>query len=46
MGDRIRVDGLEGVVEEIGTVKTQVLDDEGQLVSISNRSLIEQRVSR
>lgn len=46
VGDRIRMDGLEGVVEEIGTVKTQVMDDEGQLVSVSNRSLIEQRVSR
>ncbi len=46
VGDRIRMDGLEGVVEEIGTVKTQVMDDEGQLVSVSNRSLIDQRVSR
>jgi hypothetical protein len=46
VGDRIRMDGLEGIVEEIGTVKTQVMDDQGQLVSVSNRSLLDERVSR
>jgi small-conductance mechanosensitive channel len=46
VGDRIRMEGLEGVVEEIGTVKTQVMDDQGQLVSVSNRSLLDERVSR
>lgn len=46
VGDRIRVDELEGVIEEIGTVKTQLLTDEGQIVSVSNRSLINRQVSR
>tara|TARA_R110000782_G_scaffold20518_2_gene55433 strand:- start:242 stop:1063 length:822 start_codon:yes stop_codon:yes gene_type:complete len=46
VGDRIRMEGLEGVVEEIGTVKTQVMDDQGQLVSVSNRSLLDERVAR
>lgn len=46
VGDRIKVDELEGVIEEIGTVKTQLLDDQGQIVSVANRTLIAQRVSR
>ncbi|PKM04932.1 MAG: transporter [Gammaproteobacteria bacterium HGW-Gammaproteobacteria-6] len=46
VGDRIKLEGLEGVIEEIGTVKTQLLDDEGQIVSVDNRSLLSQRVSR
>ncbi|MFN3581548.1 MAG: mechanosensitive ion channel family protein [Pseudomonas sp.] len=46
VGDRIRIDDLEGTIEEIGTVKTQLLDDQGQLISIANRALIDQRVSR
>jgi small-conductance mechanosensitive channel len=46
VGDRIKMDELEGVIEEIGTVKTQLLDDDGQIVSVANRTLIAHRVSR
>jgi small-conductance mechanosensitive channel len=46
VGQRVRVDGLqlEGEIEEIGTAKTLLLTDEGELVSIANRILLEQRV--
>jgi len=46
VGDRITVDGTEGVIEEIGTVKTSLMDDEGRLISVPNRSLIDRPVSR
>ena len=45
-GDRIKVAGVEGVVEEIGTVKTQILSDDGELVSLANRLLIDEPVRR
>jgi small-conductance mechanosensitive channel len=46
VGQRVRLDGLqlEGEIEEIGTAKTLLLTDEGELVSIANRVLLEQRV--
>lgn len=44
VGQRVRLEGLEGVIEEIGTAKTLLLTDEGELVSIANRVLLEQRV--
>jgi small-conductance mechanosensitive channel len=46
VGQRVRLDGLqlEGEIEEIGTAKTLLLTDEGELVSIANRILLEQRV--
>ncbi|MFG3453493.1 mechanosensitive ion channel domain-containing protein [Pseudomonas knackmussii] len=46
VGQRVRVEGLqlEGEIEEIGTAKTLLLTDEGELVSIANRVLLEQRV--
>ncbi|HCJ28089.1 MAG TPA: transporter [Pseudomonas sp.] len=46
VGQRVRLDGsqLEGTIEEIGTAKTLLLTDEGELVSIANRVLLEQRV--
>ena len=46
VGQRIRLDGsqLEGVIEEIGTAKTLLLTDEGELVSVANSVLLEQRV--
>lgn len=46
VGDRISVDGTEGVLEEIGTVKTLILDDQDNIISIPNRTLIEKPVSR
>lgn len=45
-GDRIKVADVEGVVEEIGTVKTQILTDDGELVSLANRLLIDEPVRR
>jgi len=45
VGQEIEVDGVKGQIEEIGTVKTSVLTDSGELVSLSNRVLLEQRVS-
>src|SRR5690554_413589 len=46
VGDRVRVDDIEGVIEEIGTVKTLLVDDEGRLISVPNRRLTENPVSR
>lgn len=46
VGQRVRLEslGLEGDIQEIGTAKTLLLTDEGELVSIANRMLLEQRV--
>ncbi|WP_297838603.1 mechanosensitive ion channel domain-containing protein [Pseudomonas sp.] len=45
VGQQVRVGDVEGQIEEIGTVKTTLLTDEGELVSLSNRILLEQQVS-
>lgn len=45
VGQQVRVGEVEGQIEEIGTVKTTLLTEEGELVSLSNRILLEQRVS-
>jgi len=45
VGQEVRVGEGEGQIEEIGTVKTTLLTDEGELVSISNRILLEQHVT-
>ena len=45
VGQRITVGDLEGEIEEIGTVKSLLLTDEGDLVSVANSVLLEQRVS-
>lgn len=44
VGQQVQVGDTEGQIEEIGTVKTTLLTDEGELVSFSNRVLLEQRV--
>ncbi|OCX15222.1 transporter [Stutzerimonas xanthomarina] len=46
VGQRVRLEGLdlEGEIEEIGTAKTLLLTDEGEVVSIANKVLLEQRV--
>jgi small-conductance mechanosensitive channel len=44
-GQWVKVADIEGQIEEIGTVKTLVLTDTGDQVSVSNRVLLEQRVS-
>jgi small-conductance mechanosensitive channel len=45
VGQQVSVDGAEGQIEEIGTVKTLLLTDSGELVSVANRILLEQKVS-
>ncbi|HIZ51006.1 MAG TPA: mechanosensitive ion channel [Candidatus Pseudomonas excrementavium] len=45
VGDRIKVEEREGVIEEIGTVKTTLVDDEGRFISIPNRTLLDKPVS-
>ncbi|BAP45526.1 mechanosensitive ion channel family protein [Pseudomonas sp. 21LCFQ02] len=45
VGQFIQVGDIEGQIEEIGTAKTTLLTDDGELVSFSNRILLEQRVS-
>ena len=45
VGQEVRVGEVEGQIEEIGTVKTTLLTDEGELVSLSNRILLEQHVT-
>ncbi|OHC29749.1 MAG: transporter [Pseudomonadales bacterium RIFCSPLOWO2_12_59_9] len=45
VGQQVQVGEVEGQIEEIGTVKTILLTDSGELVSVANRTLLEQRVS-
>ena len=45
VGQQVRIGEVEGQIEEIGTVKTVLLTEEGELVSVANRTLLEQRVS-
>lgn len=45
VGQQVRVGEVEGFIEEIGTVKTTVMTDEGELVSLSNRILLAEKVS-
>jgi small-conductance mechanosensitive channel len=45
VGQDVVVAEIKGQIEEIGTVKTVLLTDEGELVSIANRMMLEHRVS-
>nr|WP_298173410.1 mechanosensitive ion channel domain-containing protein [uncultured Pseudomonas sp.] len=45
VGQQVQVGDIEGQIEEIGTAKTILLTDAGELVSIANRTLLEQRVN-
>ena len=45
VGQQVRIGEVEGQIEEIGTVRTVLLTDSGELVSVANRVLLEQRVS-
>jgi len=45
VGQQVRIGEVEGQIEAIGTVKTTLLTDDGELVSLSNRILLEQQVS-
>ena len=44
VGQRVSLGDLEGQIEEIGTVKTLLLTDDGELASVANKVLLEQRV--
>jgi small-conductance mechanosensitive channel len=44
VGQVVQVDEVEGVIEEIGTVKTLLLTADDELISISNKRLLDQRV--
>lgn len=46
VGDRITVAEVEGIIDEIGTVKTSLVTDDGAIISVSNRVLLDERVSR
>ena len=45
VGQQVKIGEVEGQIEEIGTVKTVLLTEDGELVSVANRALLEQRVS-
>ena len=45
VGQQVQIGEVEGQIEEIGTVKTILLTDAGELVSVANRTVLEQRVS-
>ncbi|WP_437882411.1 mechanosensitive ion channel family protein [Pseudomonas sp. LRF_L74] len=45
VGQQVRVGEVEGQIEAIGTVKTVLLTDEGELLSLANRVLLEHHVS-
>lgn len=45
VGQQVKIGEVEGQIEEIGTVKTVLLTEDGELVSVANRTLLEQRVS-
>lgn len=45
VGQAVRIGEIEGQIEEIGTVKTLLVTDSGEMVSIANRLLLEQAVS-
>ncbi|WXL27865.1 mechanosensitive ion channel domain-containing protein [Ectopseudomonas mendocina] len=45
VGQYVQIGAVEGQIEEIGTVKTTLLTDDGDLISVSNRTLLDQQVS-
>ena len=45
VGQRVKVGEVHGQIEEIGTVKTTLLTEAGELVSVANRILLEQQVN-
>lgn len=45
VGQEVELADVKGQIEEIGTVKTTLLTEDGELVSVANRVLLEQRVS-
>ncbi len=45
LGQTVAIDGVEGTIEEIGTVKTILQTPAGELVYLANRVLLEQHVT-
>lgn len=45
LGQYIQIDGVEGRIEEMGTVKTILVNDTGEWLYIANRVLLEQKVT-
>ncbi len=45
LGQEVQVDDIEGRIEEMGTVKTIIASDSGELFYIANRVLLEQKVT-
>ncbi|HZJ94865.1 MAG TPA: mechanosensitive ion channel domain-containing protein [Thiopseudomonas sp.] len=45
LGQHVEVAGIEGRIEEIGTVKTIIVNDAGEWFYIANRVLLEQQVT-
>lgn len=45
VGQEVKIGEIEGQIEEIGTVKTTILTESGELVSLANRMLLEHQVS-
>lgn len=45
VGQQVKIGEVEGQIEEIGTVKTTLLTEEGVLISVANKLLLEQQVS-
>lgn len=45
LGQTVAIDGVEGTIEEIGTVKTILQTSGGELVYLANRVLLEQHVT-
>ncbi len=45
VGQQVRIGEVEGVIEEIGTVKTILLTEDGELVTLCNRLLLTRRVT-
>ncbi len=44
IGQNVSIDNVEGTIEEIGTVKTIVQNEQGELFYFANRVLLEQQV--
>lgn len=44
VGQRIKIEDIEGILDEVGTVKTVILTDEGLYISFSNKDVLTGRV--
>lgn len=44
LGQKVSIDGMQGTIEEIGIVKTVLQNEQGELLYIANRNLLEQQV--